>query len=136
MNAKGWIIIAGVLVVAVAIVLLWPASDPLAGVETVSIAGPDGQKLGLASEILEGLEIALDEHRIRIVANTSEADAIITLEPQAADIRIDEAGFRASIRCLVTRENGQQQVMYLNVTVNEQGLRAKLETRKFWEFWK
>jgi hypothetical protein len=136
MNTKGWLIVAGVLVVAAAIVLLWPTPDPLAGVQTVAIAGPDGQRPGLASQVFEGLEIALDEHNIKIVASPSEADAIVFIEPQAADIRIDDQGFRARVRCRVTREDGSQSEMDLYVIVDEQGLTAKLESRRFWEFWK
>lgn len=136
MNAKGWGIVIGILVIAAAIIVLWPAQDPLAGVQTVAITGPSGQRPGLASEVLQGLEIALDEHHIRIVAETSEADAVVMIEPKAADIRIDEQGFRARVRCLVTREDGRHYDMDLYVTVSGQGLTAKLESHRFWEFWK
>ncbi len=135
MNGKGWLIVAGVLMVAALVVVLWP-SDPLAGVETVAIAGPDAMAPALTSKVFDGLEIALGERRIRIVANASEADAVITLEPQEADIRINEQGFFARVRCLVTRDDGRQQVMYLYVTLDDQGLKARLESRKFFEFWK
>ena len=133
---KGIGILLGVLVIAVAIVTLWPSPDPLAGVQTVAITGPDGQKPGLASQVFQGLEIALGEHNIKIVANTSEADAIFTIEPQAADVRIDEQGFRARVQCLVTRDDGSKYGMDLYITADAQGISAKLESRRFWEFWK
>jgi hypothetical protein len=136
MNAQGWLIAVGILVVAAAIVLLWPTPDPLAGVQTVAITGPDGQQPGLASQVLQGLEIALDEQNIKIVANASQADAIVFIEPQSADIRIDAQGFRARVQCLVTREDGSQSEMDLYVTVDERGLSAKLESRRLWEFWR
>ncbi|OGF54924.1 MAG: hypothetical protein A2Z21_08265 [Candidatus Fraserbacteria bacterium RBG_16_55_9] len=136
MNAKGWGILLGVLAITAAIIVLWPAQDPLAGVQTVAITGPDGQKPGLASEILSGLQIALDDHHIQIVAETSEADAVVMIEPKAVDMRIDEQGFRARIRCLVTREDGRQYEMDLYITADGTGVTAKLESHKFWELWK
>ena len=136
MNAKGWGILIGVLVIGAAIIVLWPAQDPLAGVQTVAITGPDGQKPGLASEILSGLQIALDNHHIQIVAETSEADAVVMIEPKAAEMRIDEQGLRARVRCLVTREDRKQYEMDLYITADGKGVTAKLESHKFWEFWK
>jgi len=140
MNAKGWLMLAGVFVIAVALVIFWPR-DPLQGVETVAIAGPniafpDYKNGPSLDSVFDGLEIALDERRIRIVTDSSEADAVITIEPQEADIHISGEGLEARVRCLVTREDGRRYTMYLYVKLDEQGFTARLESRKFWEFWK
>jgi len=127
-----WPVVAALL--ALGIVVLRPAPDPLKGVETVAVVGPGGQEPALAAEVLEGLEIALGERRIRIVADTAEADAVITIEPKEAEIRISAQGLWARVRCLVTRD-GRRSVMDLYVTVDERGITARLVGRRFWEHW-
>lgn len=135
MKSKGFLFL--IVAIAVAAVILWPAPDPLADVETVALGRSDS----FGDRVMDGFEVALGENRkIRIVANASEADAIITVEPQDGNVAFSfdsSEGFRgsASIRCLVTK-NGETSVMFLNITVDENGVHSELVGRKFWEFWK
>lgn len=135
MKSKGFLFL--IVVIAVAAVILWPAPDPLADVDTVALGSSDS----FGDRVMDGFEVALGENRkIRIVANASEADAVITVEPQDGNLEFSfdsNEGFRgsASIRCLVTKD-GETSVMFLNITVDENGVRSELVGRKFWEFWK
>lgn len=122
-------------VFAIMAAVLWPAPDPLAGVETVALStssAPD-------ADVLSGFEVALGQHRIRIVSDRAQADAVIIVEPQSADLnfKLDQEGFRgsATVRCLVTKGD-QQTVMFLNLVVDDNGVHAELVGRKFWEVWK
>jgi len=122
------------LVIVAGAVVFWPAADPLAGVETVAIADPSGGQ-AVQSEIFQGLELALGKHRIRVVSDQAQADAVVRVEPQSAQVNLDQQGFRATVRCLVTKD-GQQYVMDLHVTVDAGGVSAELVQRRFWEVWK
>lgn len=129
-----------ILLVAVGALLLWPAPDPLADVDTVALTTTTGtDPSSLEKRVLDGFEVALGKHRIRIVSDRAQADAVIVIEPQSADVRfnIDQDGFRgsATIRCLV-RKGGQESVMFLILTLNQDGLQAELIGRKVWEVWK
>ncbi len=129
-----------ILVVAIATLVFWPAPDPLADVDTVALAtASGGDPGGLEQRVLDGFEVALGKHRIRIVSDRAQADAVIVVEPQSADVRfnIDQEGFRgsATIRCLV-RKGGEESVMFLVLTLTPDGLQAELIGRKFWEVWK
>jgi len=126
--------LAALLVVVAGAVVLWPAADPLAGVETVAIADPSGGE-SVQPEIFQGLEFALGRHRIRVVSDSTQADAVVRVEPQSAQVNLDRQGFRATVRCLVTKD-GQQYTMDLHVTVDSQGVSAELVQRRFWEVWK
>jgi hypothetical protein len=134
-----WGMLVGALLIAALIIFLWPAPDPLQGVETVALAGPGGDGPGLASEVLQGLEIALGEHRIRIVEDPSQADAVITVEHvelQEIEVRLGEDGFARAHAVLLITKDRQKYLMDLYVTLDETGLKARLVGRKFWEFWK
>lgn len=119
--------------------VLWPAPDPLAGVQTVALSTSSSPAADLAPSVLSGFEVALGQHRIRIVSDRDQADAVIVVEPQSADLnfKLDQEGFRgsATIRCLVTKGD-QQSVMFLNLAVDGSGVQAELVGRKFWEVWK
>ncbi len=128
------------LVIVVAGVVLWPAPDPLADVQTVALTSSDGSSNSFGERVMDGFEVALGENRkIKIVSSASQADAIITIEPQDGNIEfsIGSDGFHgsASIRCLVTK-NGETSVMFLNITLDENGLKSEIVGRKFWEIWK
>jgi len=126
-----WLVVLGVALLAA---LFWPTPDPFANVETVALASPEGRPLDLPGQVLDGLELALGERRIVIVSDPEQADAVITIEPQSAEIRIDEQGLRARVRGLLTKD-GQRYVLDLYVTLDEEGLRAKLVTKRPWELW-
>ncbi len=128
--------LVGALIVAAVIVVLWPAPDPLQGVETVAI----GREPDVASEIISGLEFALGDHQIRIVSNPSEADAVITLvDVKSGDLNlsISEDGVRGSahIVCEVEK-NGERSLMDLYISFDNTEIKAELVGRKFYEVWK
>lgn len=126
-------------VFAIIAAVLWPAPDPLAGVQTVALSTSSAPETDLAPNVLSGFEVALGQHRIRIVSDRAQADAVIIVEPQSADVNLQfgQDGFRgsATIRCLITKGD-QQSVMFLNLTVDDNGVQAELVGKKFWEVWK
>lgn len=131
------LIVIGVVALTGAIVLLWPAAQPLHGVETVAVEGESG----LPGDLVQGLEIALDDRKIRIVSRSENPDAVITLiEPTSAnvDFRINDGGFRgqAKLALRVERDDGQQYMMDLVVRFDGSDLTAELTSRRFWEVWK
>jgi len=136
MKSKGFL---WVVVLAAILAYAWPASDPLSGVQTVALASPGSSASGIEPDILEGVEFALGKHKITIVSDPNQADAVIEIVPQGGDFNFsfDQEGLRgqASIRCLV-RKSGQESVMFLNLRVDENGFQAEFVGRKFWEVWK
>lgn len=131
---KRWTLVLLILGIAAGIVLVWPAPDPLQGVETVAIATPSGETTPLLPpEVFDGLEIVLNDRQIRIVSDPSQADAVLTLVPEEVTVRIrSETGLEARARFLLTKD-GRRYRLDLVVTLNEQGLTARLVTRRFWE---
>ncbi|MCR4392051.1 MAG: hypothetical protein NUV94_04550 [Candidatus Acetothermia bacterium] len=106
----------GTVVTALLLVILWPAGDPLAGVETVAIVG-----------------------------DPTAADAVLTIKDVRVDrveLLIEQGRVlgRLSATCTVTDvRTGKAQVMdfYLAYLALENGqVRADLVPRKFWQFWK
>lgn len=142
MTKLGWgVTVLAVVLVAVAAVLLWPASDPLANVQTVAIQplGNNAKPSADSSQqppLVRGLEVALDDHHIRIVTDPEAADAVIAVEFDTADIHLDKSGIQATARLTVTKKNGERGVLFLNLNVDQDGIHAYLIQRKFWEFWK
>ena len=127
----------GVLALTGVIVLLWPAPQPLQGVETVAVEGEGG----LPGDLVQGLEIALDDRKIRVVSKSEDPDAVITLiEPTSAnvDFQISDGGLRgeAHLALRVEREDGRTQMMDLNVRFDGSDLTAELTSRRLWEVWK
>ena len=131
------LIAIGVVALTGAIVLLWPAAQPLQGVETVAVEGQSG----LPGDLVQGLEIALDDRKIRIVSKGENPDAVVTLiEPTSAnvDFQINEGGLRgqANLALRVERDDGQRYMMDLVVRFDGTNLTAELTSRRFWEVWK
>jgi len=81
MRTRSWATVALIVGLALGLVFLWPAPDPFAGVETVALATPSGGALRLPQGVLDGLEIALGERNVRLVARPEEADAVLAIEP-------------------------------------------------------
>lgn len=137
-NVKRTLLMAlGVLALTGAIVLLWPAPQPLQGVETVAVEGEGN----LPGDLVEGLEIALDDRQIRVVSESENPDAVITLvEPTSAnvDFQIGDGGFQgeAHLALRVERDDGRQHMMDLNVRFDGTDLTAELTSRPFWQVWK
>ncbi len=141
-------ILSGLAVVAIAclIIVLWPAGDPLAGVESVAVTPPDwgGTPRGAAVQgpFLRELELTLGDKNITIVADPAQADAVLVVK--RVDLgriafRIDEGGItgRATAACVLTdQRTGERHLMDFSLTVRNGEVRARLVPRRFWEVWK
>jgi hypothetical protein len=142
MSKLGWGVTAIVVVlVTIAVILLWPPSDPLAHVQTVAVQPLSGTNPPPADSsqqppLVRGLEIALNDHHIRVVTDPDAADAIIAIEFDKADIHLEKNGIQATARCLITKKNGERGVLFLTLNIDQTGMHAYLVERKFWEFWK
>ena len=128
------IIIIGIATIAV---VLWPAPDPLAGVESIAIEADPGP----LSELVNGSEITLGNHSIRIVNSTDQADAVISF----IDVVGGEGAFEISTESGLTVQthfvlevlkNGERTYMDLYVKFENGELRTNLVGRKFYEVWK
>ena len=76
-----WIVgLIGVLAAAILVIVLWPAPDPLAGVETVAIRVGDEPPSRGAFDYEEELGIVLSGRDIRIVSDESTADLVLSLD--------------------------------------------------------
>lgn len=138
--------VLAVVIAAILVVILWPTGDPFAGVETVAIQGPDwgrsSQDELLRGPFIEGLEITLDEKNIKIVGNVNEADAVLAirdLKLGKIELTIESGKVRgrASATCVLTNlKTNEEYVMDFYLTLENGKLEARLETRKFWQFWK
>ena len=125
-----------VVVIAAAILVLWPAPDPLKGVQAVAV----GNGSDASSEIFNGLQIALGDHKITIVSDPAKADAVITLlDVKAGDfnLSINSNGAKGSAHLVCEVEkNGQRSFMDLYITYQNGAAKAELVGRKFFEVWK
>lgn len=144
---KSWrvamLVILG-LAVVVAAVLLWPAPDPLADVETVAVrvGAVDGStpRVDFEHELL----VVLGERDIRIVSDETTADVVLSLTDLTVNLGDIEFSFsngefrgRASAICtLVDVRTGMSHVMDFHIRVENDRVQAELVPRKFWEFWK
>jgi hypothetical protein len=135
--------IVGVVAVALVAIALWPASDPLADVETVAIRVGDN---AIPSEVdVEGeLRVVLGDREIRVTSDEAAADIVLELTDfvvNLGDIEISLTGGRlrgkASAICRLTEvRTGKVHVMDFVLTFENETVRAELLPRKFWEFWK
>lgn len=147
MRARTLIGVAVISVVTVLIVIvLWPAPDPLARVETVVIRPPDWEKEpanpAVRVPFMDGLTVTLGERNIRIVADPQAADAILVVR----DIRVESLEFRlesgqlagrVSATCVLTEaRSGDTRTLDFVLEIKDGGVRATLVARKFWQFWK
>ena len=144
---KRWSRIGGliaVLAVAVLAVILWPASDPLAGVETAAVQLGDEPARPSGVDFESELSVVLGDRNIRIVGNESEADVVLSLTDLTVNLGDIEISFgdgsfrgRASAVCtLADVRTGKVHVMDFHISVENGAVRAELVGRKFWEFWK
>lgn len=132
-----------ILAIAAVVVLLWPAPDPLQGVETVALRigdQPDNPTLDLESELL----VVLGDRNIRILTDEAEADAVLevtdfVLNLGDIELSLRDGAFRGKARALCKLSNvrtGSVHVMDFTVTIENGIVRAELTARKFWQFWK
>jgi len=133
----------GILAVVIAVVLLWPAHDPLAGVETVAVR-MGGVVADTSLNLKDALEVDLGERNIQIVSDEATADAVIELTDLNVnlgdiEISISDAGVRGEIRVILSVRDVQTeraQLMDFYLRFDTSGVRADLVARKFWHVWK
>jgi hypothetical protein len=144
MSRRTWIWGGLALVVAaVVIVVLWPAPDPLAGVETVAVRVGDGSASGDVDFESE-LRVVLGDRDIRIVSDEAAADVVLSLTDlrvNLGDIEISltegRLSGRASAECILTDvRTGGIHTMDFNLRIENGAVSAELVPRKFWQFWK
>jgi len=144
MSKRTWIWsgLAAVVVAAVVIVL-WPAPDPLAGVETVAVRvgdRPASDDVDFESE----LRVVLGDRDIEIVSDEASADAVLSLTGLRVNLGNVEISLtegrlsgRASAECALTDvRTGEVHTMDFNLRFENGLVRAELVPRKFWQFWK
>ncbi|MCK5585422.1 hypothetical protein KAJ02_05070 [Candidatus Bipolaricaulota bacterium] len=146
MNSKTkWIVgLAGILAAVILVIVLWPAPDPLAGVETVAIRVGDEPPSQQAFDYEEELGLVLSGRDLRIVSDESSADLVLALDDfrvNLGDIEISltEGSLRgkASAVCIVTDvRTGKTHTMDFIIRFENGEVHAELVGRKFWEFWK
>ena len=143
-NAR-WIGGAVVIVAMAAVVIvLWPAPDPLAGVETVAVRVGDGTQDPAGVDVEQELQIVLGDRNIRIVSDEATADVVLEITDLTVnlgdfEISLSEAGLRGRASALCTLRNvrtGRTHVMDFHVRFDPNGVKADLVARKFWHFWK
>lgn len=143
-QTRNWIAILGVVIVAIAVVLLWPPRDPLAGVETVAIRVGDEPPQSGSVHFEDELRVVLDHRNIRIVSDETSADVVLSLDDfrvNLGDIQISltDGTLRgeASAECTLTDlESGREHIMDFHLVIENGDVRASLTARRFWEFWK
>ncbi len=144
MSKRTWIWggLAAVVVAAVVIVL-WPAPDPLAGVETVAVRVGDEPASGDVDFESE-LRVVLGDRDIEIVSDEASADVVLSLTDlrvNLGDIEISltegRLSGRASAECVLTDvRTGEVHTMDFYLRFENGSVRAELVPRKFWHFWK
>ena len=144
MSKRTWIWggIAAV-VVAVVVIVLWPAPDPLAGVETVAVRVGDRPASGDVDFESE-LRIVFGNRDIEIVSDEASADAVLSLTDlrvNLGDVEISltegRLSGRASAECVLTDvRTGEVHTMDFYLRFENGSVRADLVPRKFWQFWK
>ena len=132
-----------VVVVAVVVIVLWPAPDPLAGVETVAVRVGDRPASGDVD--FEGeLRVILGDRDIEIVSDEASADAVLSLTDLRVNLGNVEISLtegrlsgRASAECVLTDvRTGEVHTMDFYLRFDNGSVRAELVPRKFWQFWK
>jgi hypothetical protein len=140
MNKKLILILIFAIPVVPALLFYIPPENPLAGVKTVGIIEPAEHKLAKVSQVLEGLNAALAKQNIEIVHDLAKADALIYgVELKFAEFEFKSAsgGFAGNAYALLTvSRNNQESLLDLYVILDENGMKAYLVGRRFWEFWK
>jgi len=140
-----WILgIVAALAIAIAVILLWPAPDPLANVDTVAIRIGDSAGSSGRVDVEERLRLALGDRDIEIVTDEAAADVVLELTNLTVNLgdiefSVSNAGLqgRASAVCTLRDvETGRTHVMDFHIRFEGARVTAKLVARRFWEFWK
>jgi len=136
--------ILAAVVVAIVVIVLWPAADPLAGVETVAVR-LGGESIGDGPiDVEDQLRVFLGDHDIQIVADEDAADAVLdvtdlTLNLGDIEVSLSEGGIRGRASAICTLRDVRTRkihVMDFHIRFAESGVRADLVPRKFWQVWK
>ena len=145
-NGKIALGVLAIVVVAALIVILWPAGDPLAGVQAVAVEPPDWQSAPqrdvIEDPFTQGLEIAFGNRHITIVPDRRQADAVLVVkEIQVGTIEFSfEQGRlkgRATAVCTLTDvKTGRTHVMDFRLTIDNGNVEARLTPRRFWQAWR
>jgi hypothetical protein len=144
MARRSWILVgAGAVLVAVVVILAWPAPDPFAGVDTVALRIGD-EAASPVVDFAGELRVVLGRRDLRIVSDEQAADAVLALTNARlglGDIELALAGGKLSGRatavCRIVNVRTQRDyVMDLVVTLRNGDVRANLVGRRFWQFWK
>ncbi len=138
--------VLAIVVIALLVVVFWPTKDPLAGVETVAVQGPDWgstpQGGVIETPFLHGLEVTLSDKHITIVGQKDQADALLVVdEVKLGRIELVIAGgeFKGSLSatCTLTDlRSGLKHRMAFSLTLRNGVLEARLVPQKFWQIWK
>ncbi len=144
MSRRAWVLGGvGVAVIAVVVVLAWPAPDPFAGAETVALRiGNDASTP--AVDVAGELRIVLGSRNLRIVSDERTADVVLALTNVRADLGNVELALaggklsgRASAVCrAVNVRTGKAFLADFVIALRDGDVRATLTGRRFWEFWK
>jgi hypothetical protein len=144
MKKRTWISAGLVVVAAVVVIVLWPAPDPLAGVETVAVRVGDEQGSSETIDFESELRVVLGDRDIRIVSDEAAADVVLSLTDlrvHLGDIEISltegRLSGRASAECILTDvRTGEVHTMDFHVRIENGTVSAALVARKFWQVWK
>ncbi|MEW5826758.1 MAG: hypothetical protein AB1778_07990 [Candidatus Bipolaricaulota bacterium] len=141
-STRAWGVGAAVALAAVAVALLWPPEDPLAGARTVAIR--TGTSEGGIIDLERELRVELSDRDLLLVTDEEEADVVLYI----TDVRLDfgdveltleggRLGGRLSAVCRVEDvRTGRSYVMDFHLRIQDGDVQADLAGRRFWEFWK
>ena len=144
MKRRSAVLLGGMLtiIVAVVVIVLWPAPDPLRNARTVYLDTGAGQGDRGAAELEDGLGFVLNDRNLVLVPNRAEADAEIRIRNISVNlgdvtVSLGQGGIsgRVTAACEVTNlRSDKMYTMDLTVTVRNGTVSAKLVGRRFWEF--
>ena len=136
--------ILAAVIVAIVVIVLWPAADPLAGVETVAVR-LGGEAIGGGPIDVENeLRAFIGDHDIQIVADEDAADVVldvtdVTVNLGDIQVSLNEGGIRGHASAICTLRDvrtGKIHVMDFHIRIDGSGVHADLVPRKFWQVWK
>jgi hypothetical protein len=136
--------VASVLAVAIAVIVLWPAPDPLRSARTVYLDTGVADSVRGAAEVEEGLNFVLHDRSLTLVSDRGAADVELRVQDVSVNlgdvtVTLGQGGIRGRVKavCRVTDlRSDRTHTMDLTVTVQDGAVTARLVGRKFWEFWK
>jgi len=131
-----------------AVVVLWPAPDPLAGAETVYVQWGEPADAPYPSDrrdvLQTGLAVVLDDRLLTLVSEREAADVALEFRDVTVDfgdveisLRNGSWSGRVSAECrIVDLDTDREHTMDLTIRIDGERVRASLRGRRFWEFWK